>query len=105
MVRHGGVVVCTAVSPYRATRNDVRNTVGPDNYIEIYVNTPLEMCKVRDVTGMYAKTRRERSRASPASTTLRTAPESRACPGHGEPHGGGKRPHDRGAPVRGFLRT
>jgi sulfate adenylyltransferase len=58
LVRHGGVVVCAAVSPYRATRNDVRNMVGPDNYIEIYVNTPLEVCEARDVKGMYAKARR-----------------------------------------------
>lgn len=45
-------MVCTAVSPYQAIHNDVRNMVEPDNYIEIYVNTPLEMCEVRDVTGM-----------------------------------------------------
>ena len=58
LVRHGGVVICAAVSPYRATRNDVRNMVGSDNFIEVFVDTPLEVCEARDVKGMYAKARR-----------------------------------------------
>lgn len=58
IVRHGGVAVCAAVSPYRATRNDVRNLVGGENYIEIFVDTPLEVCEGRDVKGMYAAARR-----------------------------------------------
>jgi sulfate adenylyltransferase len=58
IVRHGGVVICAAVSPYRATRNDVRNMVGTDQFIEIYVNTPIEVCEERDVKGMYAMARR-----------------------------------------------
>ncbi|MDZ4767689.1 MAG: bifunctional sulfate adenylyltransferase/adenylylsulfate kinase [Chloroflexota bacterium] len=58
VVRHGGVVVCAAISPYRATREDVRNMVGGDRFVEIYVDTPLEVCEQRDVKGMYAKARR-----------------------------------------------
>ncbi|MCP4166842.1 MAG: bifunctional sulfate adenylyltransferase/adenylylsulfate kinase [Chloroflexi bacterium] len=58
MVRHGGVTVCAAVSPYRATRNDVRNLVGTENYIEVFVDTPLDVCEERDVKGLYAKARR-----------------------------------------------
>lgn len=58
LVRHGGVVVCAAVSPYRATRNDVRNMVGSDQFVEVFVDTPLEVCEARDVKGMYAKARR-----------------------------------------------
>ncbi|MCG8347729.1 MAG: adenylyl-sulfate kinase [Chloroflexales bacterium] len=58
IVRHGGVVICAAVSPYRATRNDIRNMVGKDNYIEVFVDTPIEVCEERDVKGMYAKARR-----------------------------------------------
>ncbi len=58
IVRHRGVAVCAAVSPYRATRNDVRNMVGAENFIEVYVNTPLEVCEERDVKGLYAKARR-----------------------------------------------
>lgn len=58
IVRHGGVAVCAAVSPYRATRNDVRSMVGGDKFVEVFVDTPLEVCEQRDIKGMYAKARR-----------------------------------------------
>lgn len=58
ITRHGGVVLCAAVSPYRATRNDVRNMIGEDQFIEVFVSTPLEVCESRDTKGMYAKARR-----------------------------------------------
>jgi len=58
IVRHGGVVVCAAVSPYRAARNEVRTLIGTENFIEIFVDTPLEICERRDTKGMYAKARR-----------------------------------------------
>jgi sulfate adenylyltransferase len=58
IARHGGAVICAAVSPYRATRNEVRNLVGADNFIEIFVNTPLAVCEQRDAKGMYTKARR-----------------------------------------------
>lgn len=54
---HGGLVVCAAVSPYRAARNEVRNMVGPDRFIEVFVDTPLEVCEERDTKGFYAKAR------------------------------------------------
>lgn len=57
IVRHGGIAICAAISPYRATRNDIRNMVGGDNFIEIFVDTPLEVCEARDSKGMYAKAR------------------------------------------------
>ena len=57
LVRHGGVVICAAVSPYRATRNDVRTMVGTDNFIEVFVDTPLDVCEQRDAKGLYAKAR------------------------------------------------
>lgn len=58
IVRHGGCVVCAAASPYRATRNDVRNTVGKDHYVEVFVDTPIEICEQRDTKGLYARARR-----------------------------------------------
>lgn len=57
IVRHGGVAVCAAVSPYSAARAEVRKMVG-DNFIEIFIDTPLEVCEERDTKGMYAKARR-----------------------------------------------
>jgi len=58
IVKHGGVVICAAVSPYRATRNDVRNKIGSDRFVEVFVDTPLDVCEGRDTKGMYAKARR-----------------------------------------------
>lgn len=58
IVKHQGTVVCAAVSPYRATRNDVRNLIGAHRFIEVFVNTPLDECERRDVKGMYQKARR-----------------------------------------------
>lgn len=57
IVRHGGTVICAAVSPYRATRNEVRSLM-PDHFVEVFVDTPLEVCEERDTKGMYAKARR-----------------------------------------------
>ena len=58
IVRHGGIVVCAAISPYRATRADIRNLVAADQFIEVFVDTPLSVCEERDSKGMYAKARR-----------------------------------------------
>ena len=58
IVRHGGVVVCAAISPYRAVRNEVRGMIGAGQFIEIFVDTPLEVCESRDPKGLYAKARR-----------------------------------------------
>jgi sulfate adenylyltransferase len=58
IAHHGGVAVCAAVSPYRAMRNEVRNMVGADCFIEVFVDTPLEVCEQRDAKGIYEKARR-----------------------------------------------
>ncbi len=58
VVRHGGVAVCAAVSPYRAARNEVRHMVGADRFIEVFVDTSLAVCEQRDTKGLYARARR-----------------------------------------------
>ena len=58
IVRHGGVAVCAAVSPYSAARNEVRAMVGAEHFIEVFVDTPLAVCEERDSKGMYAMARR-----------------------------------------------
>ena len=57
-MRHGGIVICAAVSPYQVTRNDVRILVGHDQFVEVFVDTPLAVCEQRDTKGWYAKARR-----------------------------------------------
>jgi sulfate adenylyltransferase len=58
IARHGGIVVAAAISPYRTTRNEVRKMVGESRFIEIFVDTPIEVCEQRDVKGLYARARR-----------------------------------------------
>src|SRR5690606_18143851 len=58
LVRHGGTVICAAVSPYRATRDSVREMINENQFIEVFVDTPLSVCEQRDGKGMYAKARR-----------------------------------------------
>jgi sulfate adenylyltransferase len=58
IVRHGGAVICAAISPYTATRNAVRGMIGADGFFEIFVDTPLDVCASRDEKGLYAKAMR-----------------------------------------------
>jgi len=62
VVRHGGLVICALVSPYRETRDEVRATIeaigGPGSFIEVFVDTPLDVVAARDVKGLYAATER-----------------------------------------------
>jgi adenylylsulfate kinase len=56
LTRHGACVVCAAISPYRETRDMVREMIG-DRFVEIFVATSLEECERRDLKGLYAKAR------------------------------------------------
>jgi sulfate adenylyltransferase len=58
ITRHGGSVICAAISPYRSARNEVRKMVGADRFIEVFVDTPISVCEERDVKGLYDKARR-----------------------------------------------
>jgi adenylyl-sulfate kinase len=53
-----GVIVLSAfISPFIEDREQVKRIVGNDNYIEVFVDTPLEVCEQRDVKGLYKKAR------------------------------------------------
>lgn len=58
IVRHRGIVIVAAVSPYEATRNQVRDMVGGEAFVLVHVATPLAVCEQRDVKGLYAKAHR-----------------------------------------------
>lgn len=58
MIDAGLVTLACFVSPYRKDRANVRNIVGYDNFVEVFVDTPIEECERRDVKGLYAKARR-----------------------------------------------
>jgi sulfate adenylyltransferase len=55
IVRHGGIVVCATISPYRAIRDEVRQMIGEKHFVEVFMNTPLEECQRRDPKGLYSK--------------------------------------------------
>jgi len=62
IARHGGVSVCALVSPYRETRDEVRAMVnaaaGEGSFVEVFVDTPLDVVIERDVKGLYAAANR-----------------------------------------------
>lgn len=53
----GIVTLASFISPYSKDRENVRNTVGAKNYIEVFVNASLNECERRDVKGLYKKAR------------------------------------------------
>lgn len=57
MIDAGLVVLSAFISPYEADRKQVKSIVGADNYVEVFVNTPLAICEQRDVKGLYKKAR------------------------------------------------
>jgi bifunctional enzyme CysN/CysC len=53
-----GVICVTAfISPYRADRDAIRQSLPPGQFVEVYLNVPLEVCEQRDSKGLYAKAR------------------------------------------------
>jgi len=58
MVDAGLIVLSAFVSPHRSERQRVKETVGEDSYVEVFVNCPLEECEKRDVKGLYKKARK-----------------------------------------------
>jgi len=58
ITKNGGIAICAPIAPYRLDRRFNRDMITPlGGYIEIFVNTPLEVCERRDVKGLYAKAR------------------------------------------------
>ncbi len=68
IARHGGSVICAAISPYRAAREEARKFVG-ENFIEVFMDTPVEVCEERDVKGLYAKARQALADGKPMGFT------------------------------------
>jgi bifunctional enzyme CysN/CysC len=57
-VEAGVIAIVSFISPFRAEREMARELVGPNEFIEIFVDTPLEICEQRDPKGLYRKARR-----------------------------------------------
>ncbi|MDC3366837.1 adenylyl-sulfate kinase [Flavobacteriaceae bacterium] len=57
MLDAGLIVIASFISPYKSQRDLVREIVGEENFLEVYVSTPVEECEKRDVKGLYKKAR------------------------------------------------
>ena len=57
MLDAGLICITSFISPFRSEREMVRDLVDDDEFIEVFVDTPLEVCEQRDVKGLYAKAR------------------------------------------------
>lgn len=57
MLDAGLIVISAFISPYRKDRSMVADLIGIDNFLEIFVDCPLEICEKRDVKGLYRKAR------------------------------------------------
>lgn len=57
MIDAGLVVIASFISPFHKDRQKVKDLVGESNYIEIFVDCPVEVCEARDVKGLYKKAR------------------------------------------------
>ncbi|MBK9761756.1 MAG: adenylyl-sulfate kinase [Flavobacteriales bacterium] len=57
-VEQGVIVVCCFVSPTIAIREQAKAIIGSDDFFEVFVDTPLDVCEQRDVKGLYAKARK-----------------------------------------------
>ena len=57
MLDAGLVVLSAFVSPYLKDRQAIKEVVGSEGFMEVFVDTPLEVCEQRDVKGLYAKAR------------------------------------------------
>lgn len=58
LMNDAGLIVLTSfISPYISDREKARKIIGTDNFVEIYVSTPVEECEKRDVKGLYKKAR------------------------------------------------
>jgi adenylyl-sulfate kinase len=55
LTRNGVIVLVSAISPYRAIRDEVRKRIG--NFLEVYVSAPLKVCEQRDLKGIYRRAR------------------------------------------------
>lgn len=56
-VDSGNVVIASFISPLKVDRDLIKEIIGKDDFIEVFVNTPLEVCEARDTKGLYKKAR------------------------------------------------
>ncbi len=76
MVDAGLLVIVSFISPFRSEREAARNLMGEDEFLEVFVDAPLEVCEARDPKGLYKKARRQELMNFTGIGSLYEAPEN-----------------------------
>jgi hypothetical protein len=84
LVDAGLVVIVSFISPYRAEREIAWSRFAPGEFLEVFVDTPLEVCERRDPKGLYAKARRGELINFTGIDSSYQPPEAPDPPGHGD---------------------
>ena len=80
LMMDAGLIVMTAfISPFKAEREMAKDLIGGDNFMEVFVDTPLEVCEQRDPKGLYKKAR---SGSIPNMTGINSTYERPKCPSY-----------------------
>ena len=58
LARNGVMAIVALISPYRRSRAEAEEMIGPERFVEVYIRAPLPVCEQRDPKGLYAKARR-----------------------------------------------
>jgi len=56
----GTLVLASFIAPKKVFRDRIKTSIGKNNYLEVFVDTPLSVCEARDVKGLYQKARKEK---------------------------------------------
>ena len=76
MVDAGLVVIASFISPFHEDRQKVKDLVGESNYVEVFVDCPVEVCEARDVKGLYKKARAGEIKEFTGISSLYEAPQN-----------------------------
>ncbi|BAH82985.1 adenylyl-sulfate kinase [Candidatus Ishikawella capsulata] len=76
MIDAGLIVLTAFIAPYRAERQMVKRLLGEEKFIEIFVDTPLEICEGRDPKGLYEKARRRKLNYFPGVNATYEVPQN-----------------------------
>lgn len=76
MLDAGLIVLASFISPLKSQRELVREIVGKENFIEVYVSTPVEECEKRDVKGLYKKAKNGEIKNFTGVTSVYESPEN-----------------------------
>lgn len=58
LVNAGMITICSFISPTNEIRDLARKIIGPEDFIEVYLSTPLDVCEKRDTKGLYKRARK-----------------------------------------------